>query len=66
MLSYKYEIHLSNEECLKSPQEVEDMENISYVSFVGSSMDVLLCTRHDICYSVWMVSRYHFNPGRDL
>ena len=65
MLLYIYEIHLSKEQCPKTPQEVEDMRNIPYASAVGSLMYAMLCTRPDICYSVGMVSRYQSNPGRD-
>ncbi|KAL4011886.1 hypothetical protein IC575_028950 [Cucumis melo] len=65
LLPYRYGIHLSKEQCPKTPQEVEDMSNIPYVSVVGSLMYALLCTRPDICYSVGIVSRYQSNPGRD-
>ncbi|TYK29751.1 gag/pol protein [Cucumis melo var. makuwa] len=41
------------------------MSNIPYASAVGSQMYAMLCTRHDICYSVGIVSRYQSNPGRD-
>ncbi|KAA0062190.1 gag/pol protein [Cucumis melo var. makuwa] len=36
LLPYKYGIHLSKEQCSKTPQEVEDMINIPYASAVGS------------------------------
>ena len=65
LLPYRYEIHLSKEQCPKTPQEVEDMRNIPYASAVGSLMYAMLCTRPDICYSVGMVSRYQSNHGRD-
>jgi len=65
LLSYRYEIHFSKEQCLKTPQEVENMRNIPYASAVGSLMYAMLCTRPDICYSVEMVSRYQSNHGRD-
>ncbi|KAA0049915.1 gag/pol protein [Cucumis melo var. makuwa] len=44
--------HLSKEQCAKTPQEVEDMRRIPYVSAVGSLMYVVLCTRLNICYAV--------------
>ncbi|KAA0026146.1 gag/pol protein [Cucumis melo var. makuwa] len=53
----RYGIHLSKEQCPKTPQEVEDMRNIPYASDVGSLMYAMLCTKPDICYSVGMVSR---------
>ena len=65
LLPYRYGIHLSKEQCPKTPQEVEDMRNIPYASAVGSLMYAMLCTRPDICYSVGMVSRYQSNHGRD-
>ncbi|KAA0025729.1 gag/pol protein [Cucumis melo var. makuwa] len=65
LLPYRYGIHLSKEQCPKTPQEVEDMSNIPYASAVGSLMHAMLCTRPDICYSVEIVSRYQSNPGRD-
>ena len=58
-------IHLSNEQCPKTPQEEEDMGRISYASAVGSLMYAMLCTRPDICYSVGIVSRFQSNPGLD-
>ncbi|KAA0032993.1 gag/pol protein [Cucumis melo var. makuwa] len=60
-----YGIHLSKEQCPKTPQEVEDMSNIPYAFAVGSLMYAMLCTRPDICYSVGIVSRYQSNPGHD-
>ncbi|KAA0051787.1 gag/pol protein [Cucumis melo var. makuwa] len=36
LLPYRYGIHLSKEQCLKTPQEIEDMSNIPYASTVGS------------------------------
>ncbi|KAL0559238.1 hypothetical protein IC582_003835 [Cucumis melo] len=65
LLPYRYGIHLSKEQCPKTPQEVEDMSNIPYASAVGSLMYVMLCTRPNICYSVGIVSRCQSKPGRD-
>ncbi|KAA0066715.1 gag/pol protein [Cucumis melo var. makuwa] len=65
LVPYKYRIHLSKEQCPKTPQEVEDMSNIPYVFAVGSLMYAMLCTRPDICYSVGIVSRYQSNLERD-
>ncbi|KAA0047788.1 gag/pol protein [Cucumis melo var. makuwa] len=47
-LPYRYVIHLSKEQCPKTPQEVEDVSNISYASTVGSLMYAMLCTRPNI------------------
>ncbi|KAL4038590.1 hypothetical protein IC575_002212 [Cucumis melo] len=65
LLPFRHEVHLSKEQCPKTPQEVEDMRHIPYVSAVGSLMYVMLCTRPDICYAVGIVSRYQSNPGLD-
>ncbi|KAA0046766.1 gag/pol protein [Cucumis melo var. makuwa] len=65
LLPYRYGIHLSKEQCLKTPQEVEDMSNILYAFVVGSLMYAMLCTRPDICYSMEIVSRYQSNFGCD-
>ena len=65
MLLYIYGIHLSKEQCPKTPQEIEDMRKISYASAVGSLIYAMLCTRSDIFYLVGMVSRYQSNLGRD-
>ncbi|TYK02153.1 gag/pol protein [Cucumis melo var. makuwa] len=58
LLSYRYGIHLSKEQCLETPQEVEDMSNILYASVVGSLMYAMLCTRPDICYSNLSLTGY--------
>ncbi|TYK23767.1 gag/pol protein [Cucumis melo var. makuwa] len=65
LLPYRYGIHLSKEQCPKTPQEVEDMSNIPYAFAIGSLMYAMLCIRPDICYSVRIVSTYQSNPGRD-
>ncbi|KAA0064189.1 gag/pol protein [Cucumis melo var. makuwa] len=53
----RHGVHLSKEQCPKTPQEVEDMRRIPYASAVGSLMYAMLCTRPDICYAVGIVSR---------
>ena len=63
LLPFKHEVPLYEEQCLKTPQEVEEMRQIPYASTVGSLMYVMLCTRLDIFYSVGIVSRYHSNTG---
>ena len=64
LLPYRYGVHMTKEQCSKTPQEVEDMRNILYASVVGSLMYAMLCTRPDICYSVgWSVGS---NPILDV
>ena len=61
-LPFRHEVHLSNEQSPKTPQEVEDMRHIPYASAVGSLMYAMLCTRPDICYAVGVVSIFQSNP----
>ncbi|KAA0059675.1 gag/pol protein [Cucumis melo var. makuwa] len=65
LLPFRHGVHLSKEQCLKTPQKVEDMKRIPYASAVGSLMYVMLYTRPDICYALGIVSRYQSNPGLD-
>ncbi|TYK11833.1 putative Integrase core domain [Cucumis melo var. makuwa] len=65
LLPFRHGVHLSKEQCPKTPQEVEDMRRIPYASAMGSLMYAMLCTRPDICYAVGVVSRYQSNPGLD-
>ena len=58
LLPFRYGIHLSKEQCPKTPQEVEDMRRVPYALAVGSLMYAMLCTRSDICFAVGIVSRY--------
>ncbi|TYK20422.1 gag/pol protein [Cucumis melo var. makuwa] len=64
LLPFRHGVHLSKEQCPKTPQEVEDMRRIPYASAVGSLMYAMLCTRPDICYAVGIVSRHQSNPGK--
>ena len=65
LLPVRHGVHLSKEQCRKTPQEIEEMRRIPYASAVGSLMYAMLCTRSDICYAVGIVSRYQSNPGLD-
>ena len=58
-LPSRHGISLSKEQCPKTPQEKESMNQVPYASAVGSLMYVMLCTRPDICYAVGsIVSRF--------
>ncbi|KAA0025358.1 gag/pol protein [Cucumis melo var. makuwa] len=65
LLPFRHGVHLSKEQCSKTPQEVEDLRRIPYASAVDSLMYVMLCTRPDICYAVGIASRYQSNSGLD-
>uniref|UniRef100_A0A803PUQ7 Reverse transcriptase Ty1/copia-type domain-containing protein n=1 Tax=Cannabis sativa TaxID=3483 RepID=A0A803PUQ7_CANSA len=62
-LPSRYEITLCKDQCPKTSQKEEDMRKYSYALAVESLLYVMLCTRFDICYIVWIVSRYKFNSG---
>ena len=62
---FRYEINISQDQCPMTTEEKECMKTVPYALAVGSLMDVMLCTRPDICYSVGIVSRYQSNPGRE-
>ena len=42
-LPSKHGVHLSKEQCTKTPQEVEDMRRVPYASAVGSLIYAMLC-----------------------
>ena len=65
LLPFRHGIHLSKEQCPKTPQEVKDMRCIPYASAIGSLMYVMLCTQLDIYYAVGIVSRFQSNPRYD-
>ena len=58
LLPFKHRIHLSKEQCPKTPQEVKDMRRIPFASAVGSLMYTMPDTRPENCYEVVIVSRY--------
>jgi len=60
-LPSRHGIHLSKEQCPKTPQQEEDMRRYPYASAVGSLMYAMLCTRPDICYAMQVVSHYQSN-----
>ncbi|RVW85792.1 Retrovirus-related Pol polyprotein from transposon TNT 1-94 [Vitis vinifera] len=64
-LPSRHGVHLSKEQCPKTPQDEEKMRRVPYASVVGSLMYAMLCTRPDICFAVGVVSRYQSNPGLD-
>lgn len=56
-------IPLSHDQCSKTPNEKVHMQTVPYVFVEGSLMYAMLYTRLDICFAIYMVSRYQSNPG---
>ena len=56
-------ISLSKEDCPKTPEEIEAMRNIPYMSAVGSLLFLALLTRPDIAYVAGVLARFNSNPG---
>ena len=52
-------------QCPKNNFEIQEMQQIPYVSAIGSLMYAQVCTRPDITYIVGMLGRYLSNPGKD-
>jgi len=50
-------------QCPKNDLERKQMENIPYVSVVGSLMYAQTCMRPYISFAVGMLGRYQSNPG---
>ncbi|KAH9744325.1 Integrase catalytic domain-containing protein [Citrus sinensis] len=63
LLPFRHGITFSKDQSPKTSEEIERMRRVPYATAVGSLMYAMLCTRLDICFAVWMVSRYQFNPG---
>ncbi|KAH9724536.1 Integrase catalytic domain-containing protein [Citrus sinensis] len=63
LLPFRHGITFSKDESPKTSEEIERMRRVPYAEAVGSLMYVLLCTKPDICFAVWMVRRYQSNPG---
>ena len=55
---------LSRKHDLSTDKEKEDMNNISYVSAIGSLMYVMVCTRLDITHVVGIVTRFMSNQEK--
>jgi hypothetical protein len=55
---------LTKEDCPQTPEEVEYMRSVPYLSAVGSLMYLAVGTRPDIAYAVGALSRFNANPGR--
>ena len=54
---------LTSEQSPKTDEEKREMENIPYISAVGSLMYLATMTRPDIAYTVGVLARFNSNPG---
>ncbi|KAH9792546.1 hypothetical protein KPL71_004166 [Citrus sinensis] len=63
LLPFRHGITFSKDQSPKTSEEIERMRRVPYAEAVGSLMYAMLCTRPDVCFAVWMVYRYQFNPG---
>lgn len=54
---------LSKEDCPKTPEEIEAMRNIPYMSAVGSLLFLAMVTRADIAYAASVLCRFNSCPG---
>jgi hypothetical protein len=55
---------LTKEDCPQSPEDLEYMRSVPYLSAVGSLMYLAVGTRPDIAYAVGALSRFNANPGQ--
>jgi len=53
-------------QCPKNDLERKQMENISYVSIVGSLMYAQTCMRLDISFVIGMLGQYQSNTGLNI
>ena len=56
-------VPLSKEDCPQSPEDLEYMKSVPYLSTVGSLM-YLVGTRPDIAFAVGALSHFNVNPGQ--
>ncbi|GKC38449.1 hypothetical protein Tco_1050833 [Tanacetum coccineum] len=55
-------LKLSKSQGASTPVEIQRMQNIPYVSAVGSIMYVVRCTRLDVAFAQNITSRFQQNP----
>ena len=55
---------LTKEDCPQTPEDLEYMKSVPYLSAVGSLMYLSVGTRADISFAVGALSRFNANPGQ--
>jgi len=55
---------LSEDQCPSTPEEIEEMRTIPYISAVGSLLYLAIATRPDIAYAVGLLARFNIRPGK--
>ena len=63
LLPFRHGITFSKDQSPKTSKEMKRMRRVPYAEAVGSLIYVMLYTRPDINFAVWMVSRYQSNHG---
>ena len=56
---------LSKKQCPSTPDELEKMSTVPYVSAIGSIMYAMICTRPVVLCALSMTSRFQSCPGAD-
>ena len=59
-------LKLSSQLSPKTDEDQEYMAKVPYANAVGSLMYAMVCTRPDISQVVGVVSRYMYDPGKDI
>ncbi|GJU23130.1 retrotransposon protein, putative, ty1-copia subclass [Tanacetum coccineum] len=59
----KERLDLNKTQGASTPEEVKRMQNVPYVSAVGSIMYAVRCTRPDVAFTQNIISRFQQNPG---
>ena len=57
------DLTLSLDQCPKTNDQKRENEQIPYTSATRSSIDYMLCTPLDICFTISLINRYQSNGG---
>lgn len=59
-------LELSREGCPRNEEEKKDMSKVPFDAAVSSAMHLMMCTRPDLAFSISVLSRYLFNPTKNI